>query len=146
MISLIYRNPKSIKHRPQRQSSQFKIGKKPQTSNLKPHTDNKAQYHTAHYTKDHQPKPSSKEATLPMGNKNSPNLPKALASIPNPTARTSRPIAALLLLRRIPRLHRFWDSSRLVRSVPRESRGDGAVENVAGDCGVESGGLGLVSS
>ena len=145
MISLIYRNPKSIKHRPQRQSSQFRLSQS--KTNLKPHTDNKAQYHTVHYTEHRQQRNSqdaSRQTTRTEGN--SPHLPKPLTSIPNPTTRTRRPITALLLLSGVPRLHRFRHSSRLGRSVPRESRGDGAIEDVAGDCGVESGGLGLVSS
>lgn len=115
--------------------------------NLKLRTDNKAQYHTAHYTERRQQRnaqDASRQTTQTEGN--SPHLPKPLTSIPNPTTRARSPITALLLLRRIPHLHRFRDSSRLVRSVPRESRGDGAVEDVAGDCGVESGDSGLVSS
>lgn len=72
---------------------------------------------------------------------NSPLLQKPLTLIPNPTARARRPIAALLLLSSIPRLHRFRNGRRLVRGVSREGCCDGAVEDVAGDCGVESGRL-----
>ena len=80
-----------------------------------------------------------KKSTLFNQKKDSPHLPKPLASIPHPATRARRPIAARLPLRRIPRLHRFRHGSGLVRGVPRERRRDGAVQDVAGDCGVESG-------
>jgi hypothetical protein len=91
--------------------------------------------------KTHCPTLSHKKKT----EKDSPPLPKPPTLIPHPTTRTRRPIAPFFLLRRIPRLHRFRNVRRFVRSVPRESRGDGAVEDVAGDCGVESGGLRVVA-
>jgi hypothetical protein len=43
------------------------------------------------------------------------------------------------MLSTVPRLHRSWNRGRLVGNVSSQSRCHGAVDDVAGDCGVESG-------
>jgi hypothetical protein len=72
-------------------------------------------------------------------NKHSPVSHKPLALVPHPTTRARSPIAPFHTLSTIPRLDCFWNGSRLVSNVSSESRCHGAVDDIAGHCGVDSG-------